>query len=174
VSRDAKALDSFVEKALILRLSRPDLLALASAMEAPDLEELDARLKAEESELQSWRRLAKERKVTAVAFAEVEPQILGRIAEIKEEIAAAVRTPILAEVVEEIRGLGTVGFDEVYAFWKAKRKVDLFWCRSVLQALVTVTVVPAPSGRPAGWRHGDSYFNPDYVKLDWARPGSAR
>lgn len=172
VSRDARLLDAFVEKALILRLSRPDLLALACEGQTADMEGLQARLSAEETELGSWRRLAKERKVSALTFAEMEPVILERIAEIKSEMEQAVRTPVLMEVLDEIRGAGKVGFEEVRAFWDAKRRDDLLWCRSVLLALVTVTVLPTKGGRPPGWRPGEPYFNYDAIRFDWRSPSS--
>lgn len=167
VSRDALILDSFVEKTVVLRLSKPDLLALACEGEAADLEALEARLSAEESELAEWRRLAKERKVSAVAFAQMEPLILENIAGIKEQIAQAVTVPVIAEVLDEFRGLGKVGFDEVKAYWDAKRREDLHWCRSIIQALVTVTVLPTKGGRPPGWRPGQPYFNFDAIRFDW-------
>jgi len=39
--------------------------------------------------------------------------------------------------------------------------------RAVLDALVRVTVHKAPAGRPAGWRAGESYFQPETVRLEW-------
>lgn len=173
VSRDARALDDFVDKAVILRLSRPDLLALAYEGQTTEAEGLEARLAAEESELAEWRRLAKERKVSAVAFAETEPVILENIARLKEQIAQAVTAPVLAEVLDEFRSHRKVGFEEVKAFWEAKRKNDLLWCRSVLRALVTVTVLPTKGGRPPGWRPGQPYFNYNAIRFDWRSPGSA-
>lgn len=173
VSRDAATLDSFVEKTLILRLSRPDLLALAYEGQAVDAEELEARLSAEEAELASWRKLAKERKVSAIAFAEMEPLILQSVAEIKDELAQAVTVPVLAEVVEDFRVMGKRGVQEIRAFWEAKRREDLFWCRSVLRALVTVTVLPTKGGRPPGWQRGQPYFNVDAIQFDWRGASAA-
>lgn len=33
---------------------------------------------------------------------------------------------------------------------------------------MTVTLLPAPKGRPKGWTPGSDYFDPHAVRIDWA------
>lgn len=42
---------------------------------------------------------------------------------------------------------------------------DLDLSRTVLGMIYRVRVLPAPNGRPPGWRPGASYFSPQYVEL---------
>ncbi|MDQ4490710.1 recombinase family protein [Sinomonas sp. ASV486] len=39
--------------------------------------------------------------------------------------------------------------------------------RGMIDALATVTIEPAPRGRPKGHIPGNPYFNPDYIRVDW-------
>ena len=45
--------------------------------------------------------------------------------------------------------------------------------RAIVDALMTVTILPARRGRPAGFRPGvtKTYFNPDAVRVEWKQPG---
>lgn len=45
--------------------------------------------------------------------------------------------------------------------------------RAVMDALMTVFVMPAPRGRPEGWVGGTSYFKPDNIRIEWKVPGGA-
>ena len=47
--------------------------------------------------------------------------------------------------------------------------------KAVVDALMTVTLVKAPRGRPAGWRRPEdggsrTYFNPRTVRVEWRKP----
>lgn len=39
--------------------------------------------------------------------------------------------------------------------------------RAIMDALVTVTILPAPRGRPKGHVPGEPYFDPEYVRFEW-------
>ncbi|MBG6089980.1 recombinase family protein [Actinomadura viridis] len=162
-SRDAENLDAYVEKVLFARLRRPDLLRLITEETPPDLAGMRARLETEEKELAAWRRLAKEGKVSAVAFAESEQGVLSRIRSIKAEMVAAVRSPVLADLV---------GIEDIEAVWETKRDdaAGLAWRRAVLQELVTVVVYPAKRGKPKGWRPGEPAFDWESIGLEWRLP----
>ena len=34
---------------------------------------------------------------------------------------------------------------------------------------MTITILPAPKGRPKGWRPGQPYFDPDSIRVEWKR-----
>jgi hypothetical protein len=39
--------------------------------------------------------------------------------------------------------------------------------RTVIDTLMTITIMPAPKGRPRGWRQGRRYFDPRTVLIAW-------
>lgn len=163
VTRDAATLDAFVREVLTRRLCKPDFLTLLAEDDAPDLEGLQRKLTVEQAELATWRRLARERKVTALAFAESEQAVLAEIDRIKGEIVAAFPDPALVELA---------GVEDIAAFCAAKQD-DLVWWRSILRGLVTVVVEPPAQGRPPGWKVGDPYFHPAAIKFHWKKKGLA-
>jgi site-specific DNA recombinase len=163
VARQAAHLDRFVETTLLLRLARPDYAAVLTEEEPPDIDGMKARLVVEQSELGDWRRLAKAGKVSAVAFAESEAAVLQRIEAIKQEMAAALPSPVLAELLAA---------PDLFEYWELRRP-DLAWRRAVLASVVTVVVHPAQRGRPAGWRVGMPYFDTDTIEFDWQRRRAA-
>lgn len=158
VARNAERLDAYVSAVMVARLSRPDLKELLGAEELSDVEEIRTRLAVQESELRMWRRLAREGEVSALAFAESEKAVLGRIAAIKGELREAVRTPLLVELLD---------VEDIAAEWESQ---SLAWRRMVLNMMATVVVRPARRGRPPAWRPGQSYFTPDGVEFVWRQP----
>jgi len=46
-------------------------------------------------------------------------------------------------------------------------RLDLDRRRAVLAELLTITVHPAPKGRPAGWKPGQPYFAAGSVEVTW-------
>lgn len=159
ITRDAASLDRYVEETLLARLRRSDITDLIAEEEPPDLDEIRTRLAVQQTELADWRRLAREGKVSAIAFAENESAVLARLKEIREELVAAFRSPLLADIVSA---------GDIAAYWKER---DLAWKRAVLSKLVTVKVHhPVRKGRPAGWRPGTPYLDTDAVTFDWRTP----
>ncbi|REF00233.1 recombinase family protein [Thermomonospora umbrina] len=154
-ARNAAMLDEYVTALLKSRLARPDLMQLLAAEQPEDVEDIETRLAVEKSELLTWRRLARERKVSVLAFAENETACLARIETIKAELVAAVRTPLMVELLD---------VEDVGAEWDGQ---TLAWRRLVLQRLVTIHVHPARRGRPPMWRPGESYFNPEGIEPEW-------
>jgi len=45
--------------------------------------------------------------------------------------------------------------------------MDLDQRRAVVSRLMTIRLMPAPKGRPAGWRPGEPYFSPRSVEIVW-------
>lgn len=163
VTRDAASLDAYVEALVYAWFTQPDLAEILAEEKPPDLDEIRARLGIQEAELRDWRRLAREQKVSAVAFAENEQAVLDRITGIKDELARAVRSPLLADVLAS-------GDVEAYL---AGREGDLAWWRAVVDRLMTVTVHQVEhKGRPAGLRPGQPYFDPDSVEVEWKKPAA--
>lgn len=155
VVRSAAPVDEYVEMVLLQRMSRRDFLELIAVEPPPDIEGMQARLLVQEQELATWRQLAEAGEVTAVAFAKAEKGLLRRIAEIKREISAAVASPLLSELV-------TV--DDVRAYYLEQ---DLEWRRALIDLLMTVTIHKVRPGRPKGHWHGESYFKPEGIQIDW-------
>lgn len=47
--------------------------------------------------------------------------------------------------------------------------LDLDRKRAIIDALMTVKIMPAPRGRPSGWRAGQPYFDPRSVEITWRK-----
>lgn len=161
VTRTAARVDQFVTDVVLARLTKPDFIEVLMAAPAPDLDVMKAELVALEGELGSWRRLAEAGEVTAVAFAPVEKRLLRQIAEKKAEMTAAVRSPVLRELID---------IPDIAAAWQSR---DLVWKRAVLRSLVVVTInKPLHVGRPPMWRRGEEYFDYESIDIEWLPLGA--
>lgn len=152
ISRNAVQLDAYVESTAILMLDDPRAATLGED-KPPDMDGLRARLAIQEAELLSWRTLARELRVTAVAFAEAEQAVLAVIADIKADLAAAASVSLFAEIL---------GSGDVPAFWRAQ---PLGWRRAAVDRLVTVRILRPRMGRLPGWRPGESYLDTDAIEI---------
>jgi hypothetical protein len=47
--------------------------------------------------------------------------------------------------------------------------LDLSRKRAIVDVLVDVVILPAKRGRRPGWRPGETYFDPDSVRVTWRR-----
>jgi hypothetical protein len=47
--------------------------------------------------------------------------------------------------------------------------LDLSRKRAIVDVLVDVVILPARRGRRPGWRPGETYFDPESVKITWKR-----
>ena len=157
LTRTASHLDAFVAALVIERLSRPDarlLLAPADgpAVDADALYEQRADLAAQLDEIG---RDAVKLRIPLATVAAMTTEIERGIAELDDQIAAASAHSPLA---------GFADATDVAAAWElatvGRRK-------AVVRALMAVTLVKAPRGRPAGWTPGDPYFDPAAVRIDW-------
>ena len=62
---------------------------------------------------------------------------------------------------------GIAGRDDAEQVWE---QMDLEVRRSIIRALMTVTIMPAGKtngGRPRGWKPGQPYFQRDRVQISW-------
>lgn len=153
LGRDAAQVDDFVAQHIIARLSRRDARDLLLNDERDDLQRLEARLLEARAELEEWRTAAGAGEVTLAAFRPVEKRLLGEIGGIERDLLRPDRALILRDLIEA---------DDVTKAWL---DMPLDRQRAVLAELVTVTILPAPRGRPAGWRPGEPYFDPRYVDV---------
>lgn len=153
VTRDAEALDAFVVEHIVARLSRSDARDLLVDETHKDVRKLEAALLEKREELGEWRAAAGAGEVTLAAFKPVEKRLIAEIGEIEGALIRPDRARILRDLIEA---------DDVGAAWLG---TPLDRQRAVLAELFTVTVNPAPKGRPKGWRPGEPYFDPDYIDV---------
>lgn len=153
LGRDAATLDAYVAEHIVARLSREDAHELLLADDREDVQELEAALLAKRGELEEWRTAAGQGEVTLTAFRPVEKRLLAEIAEVEAALIRPDRALILRDLIEA---------PDTGAAWLT---TPLDRQRAVLAELVTVTVHPAPRGRPAGWRPGAPYFHAESVDV---------
>ncbi|WP_055491029.1 recombinase family protein [Streptomyces sp. TP-A0356] len=55
--------------------------------------------------------------------------------------------------------------DEALTWWRGAYSLERR--REIVAVLSVVTILPATSGRTAGWAPGSKYFNPESVRIEW-------
>ena len=159
IARHAEPVDDLVAAVIVERLRRPDAAAVM-APPTPDTSGWHTDAEAVRGRLGELARLYAEGMVDAAQLAEGTARLRERLTELDARIAAASDVQVLAPFA---------GRDPAVV-WDG---LDLDRRRGVLDALLTVTVLPAPKGRPPGWRPGDSYFDPASIRFDWKGAGDA-
>lgn len=160
VSRDAVELDRYVESMAIGWLAQRAVTDVIAAEEPPDLDEIRGRLAVQEAALRAWRARAEAGDLEPDDYIPVASATRKRIAEIKDELAQAVQSPLLADALAS---------GDVVAYWDSKAG-DLAWRRAMVNRLMAVTVRPTAKGRPAGLAKGEAYFDPDSIDIEWKVP----
>ncbi|MFI8529042.1 recombinase family protein [Streptomyces aquilus] len=178
VSRNAAAVDDHVESTLLAqfvweKVRDPFWPPAPEAPDAQSAEELNVRHAGLTARL----------KGLADAFADdddadpVEYRSAAR--RIKEKIAAVEREMAETVAVSAAAGRGAlddIDFPELVRRHKADPDGALAWWRDtyslerrreIIALLTVVTILPATSGRTAGWKPGSKYFNPESVYIDW-------
>lgn len=159
VARKAVNIDSYIQNLIIERLSRPDAAAvLPSSKPGDHTPQLRARAATLRSRLDAlWDEFG-DGDMDPRRFKTADEKLRAKLADVESQLSAR-RGPhqALARLVDA---------DDVAAAW---HEMSLGWKRAVLQSLMTVTVNPAPRGRPRGWQPGDSYFDPDMIDITWHR-----
>lgn len=160
-SRRQEQIDDLVRGVIAARLRRPDARDLLAGRttgtdERPELRrtlaELDARLDALAADVGLSERMLAKR----AAVLEAEAEAVRRRLDALNALAAA-SAPLAALAAAR---------DPAAAFLAA----DLDTQRAVVAELVTVTFTPTGKrGRPAGWRPGQPYFDPESVAIRWRR-----
>ncbi|MCP3819629.1 recombinase family protein [Streptomyces sp. A3M-1-3] len=178
--RQAAPVDDFVERVIIARLCREDAHVLfappAPATAGADLDALEGRHKALTARLEGLAEaFAGDDDADPVEYREAARRIKQKLAAVEQEItdaataaaAAAAPGPLDEVDLPELVRRHAEDTDEALAWWRARYGLAIR--RRIVAALVSVTLLPARTGRPAGWRPGQSYFDPESVDIDWVR-----
>ncbi|MGW4691958.1 recombinase family protein [Kitasatospora cineracea] len=156
INRRADLVDAVVEESILARLERPDAVELLRPTEAgTDVTALHAQADGLRERLRTLSAMFADGDLDAAQLKEGTARARTRLAHLEERIAAAAVSNPLAELVmaENVR--------ETWAAW------DLGRMRAVLREIMTVAIMPAPKGRqPNG-----AYFDPQFIKVEFRRPG---
>lgn len=150
VARDQVALDAWVTEVALARLSRDDVVLPART---PDTRLLRAELAAVRGELDELAAAAGRREITVRQMATTSAALQEQATALEIRLADAARTSVLSTFG---------GGQDPAGVWAA---LSLDQKRAVIAEIMTVTVQPAPRGRPAGWRRGMPYFDRDSITL---------
>lgn len=158
VTRSAAMLDDFVEQLVIGRLSRADAVDLLrpDANDGPDRADLAARAALLREKLTGYTEDYDNDLITRQQMIDGTARTREKLAAVEEQMAELATGSVL-------EGL-PLGTDDVKAAWKG---FHLDRKRAVIDALMTVTVLPARRGRPVGHVVGQPYFDPETIRIDW-------
>jgi DNA invertase Pin-like site-specific DNA recombinase len=160
VSRRATAVDEVVERVLVARLSRPDAVdLLRRRADAVDVAALNAEIQAVRHQLDALDDDLDAGAISRARWARRNERLKARLDELDKALAGAVRVDPLA---------GVVGAPDVARVWfgtlpDRSDGLDLGRRRSILDAVVTVTVRRQAPGR----RADGAYFDENSLGWDW-------
>jgi DNA invertase Pin-like site-specific DNA recombinase len=154
LSRNAAEVDAFVTAVILERLSRPDARELLVPDRRADTAALHLRDAALAERLVELGRLYGDGTIDA-------PQLQAATAAIRTQ-----RERITAELAAMTRGSVLAGVADAPDPAKVWKGLDLSRKRAIIDTLATVTILPARKGRRAGWRAGESYFDPATVRIE--------
>lgn len=157
VARDAAALDDYVTRLVIERLSREDAEKLLLKKTASDLPRLQKELATLREQMKAGNDLRRRGLLSAAEFAEERAEHQARLAQLEAAIAAAEAVDVLAPMIRDPA-----------AVWKTR---DLGQRRAIIDTLIIIRVFPQPRGRPKGWVPGAPYFDPAIIDrgIEWRR-----
>lgn len=179
--RQAAPVDDFVEKLVIARLCREGAHALFTSV-APeagvdldvDLDVLEGRHKALTARLEGLAEaFAGDDDADPVEYREAARRIKQKVAAVEQKITdaataaatAAAPSPLDDVDLPELVRRQAEHPDQALSWWRARYGLDVR--RRIVAALISVTLLPARTGRPAGWSPGQSYFDPESVDIEW-------
>lgn len=151
-ARDAHNLDAWVGSWISGLIARPAVLA-ALRETGPDTRALEVELAGIRDDLDELARQAGARQIDVRQMGITSRGLLERAGQIEQAISGASRAGVLAVLTA---GSGPAVWDEM----------TLDGQRALLEALITVTVLPSPKGRTPGWRKGQPYFSTEYIQID--------
>jgi site-specific DNA recombinase len=154
VGRDSRALDAHVSGWVIGYLTLPAVTAeLAAAAPSPGTALLRDEIAGIRAQLDGLAIEARDRKITPRQMGMASEPLMAALERLEARLAASARPALLSPFA---------GHDP-REVWEA---MPLDSRRAVVAELFTVTVYPAPKGRPAGWRPGQSYFHAESVRIE--------
>lgn len=160
VVRDCRLLDAYVEQVIVGRLSSDDFRrSLAQTERRRDTTDLNVEATAVRERLTELAELFAGGKVTAAQLATATATLTARLDELGAGLARAGASDPLADLV---------GGADVHALWFGSEPgrgdgLSLGKRRAVLDALMTVTVMPTGRGRKAD----GSMFDPSSIRVEW-------
>jgi site-specific DNA recombinase len=157
VVRNAAELDAYIEAVIIERLSRPDAAELLAPDRKGDTSTFHLRDAALQARLDELGRLAGEGDIDPSQLVQATASIRRQREEITAALAAMTRGSVLAGVADA---------EDPAKVWA---RLDLSRKRAIVDVLIEVVILPAHKGRRAGWRAGETYFDPDSVSIEWKR-----
>lgn len=160
VTRVAGPLDEHITNLVLVRLSRPDARAvlLPPPRPAEKREDLAATANALRGKLDALAADYASDLVTRQQLLDGTALTRKRLETVEAQMEAQSQQSVLASLP-----LGTTKVVEQWPGYHLDKQ------RAIVDALMTVTLLPARRGRPAGFQPGKtkSYFNPDTVRIDW-------
>jgi site-specific DNA recombinase len=159
VIRNAAEVDAYVEAVIVERLSRPDATDLLAPDQTGDTAALHLRDASLRARLDELGRLYGEDVIDAAQLAQGTAAIRKQREEITAALAAMTRGSVLAGVADAA---------DPAKVWAG---LDLSRKRAIVDVLIDVVILPARKGRRAGWRAGETYFDPASVQIIWKRGG---
>lgn len=166
VTRTAVLVDKKVEDAAIDRLSRPDAheLLIPTSQNMPSHKDLAAKANALRVKLDSLAEDYDRDLITRKQMIDLTEATRKRLTEVTDQMAGQATASVLA--------LLPLGTDEIAEQWAG---YHLDKRRAIIDALMTVTVMPAKRGRPAGFKPDPTgkrrnYFDPNSVKIEMKGP----
>lgn len=153
VVRKAVELEDYVSAVVVERLSRPDAIDLLQpARPGLDVRALQAEAAALRKRLDV---LADDLDIDEVVLVRRTRKLRERQDEVEQEITDAGRGSVFE---------GVVGAPDVAERWSG---LHLDRRRAIVDTLMRVVVHRTRKGRRAGWRPGESYFDPTSVEILW-------
>lgn len=163
VTRVAGPLDEHVTNLVLVRLSRPDARAvlLPPPRPAEKREDLAATANTLRGKLEALAADYATDLITRQQMLDGTALTRKRLETVEAQMEAQAQQSVLAGLP-----LGTPKVVEEWPDYDLDRK------RAIVDALMTVTLLPAKRGRPAGFQPGitKSYFDPAAVRIDWKPP----
>jgi site-specific DNA recombinase len=157
VIRNAAEVDAYVEAVIVERLSRPDAAELLDPDQKGDMTALYLRDAALQARLEEYEHLAGEGEIEPGSFVRITADIRRQREEITNALGAMTAGSVLAGVADA---------PDPAKVWEG---LDLSRKRAIVDVLIDVVILPAHRGRRAGWRAGESYFDPASVETTWKR-----
>lgn len=163
ITRVAGPLDEHVVNLVLVRLSQPD--AVSALLPPPRAgekhEDLAAHANALRAKLAGYTQDYDEDLITRQQMLDGTALTRKRLAKAEAQMAAQAQRSVLAAIP-----LGTPRVVEEWHSYHLDKQ------RAIVDALMTVTILPARRGRPAGFRPGvtKTYFNPEAVRVEWKQP----
>lgn len=166
VARAKDDVEKFVVRIVLGRLAKPDAVDLLQRDVSEDRAQLHRAQVSVQALMQEENDLRKRQLLTAAEFAESRTEHLADLERIKDQQSQLLHADVLAPLIVRIREEAPEDYEGQLLIWN---DYPLDRRRGVIDTLMSVRIMPARKGRPAGWRVGDKYFDPEGVQIGWKR-----